>query len=121
MFLVMFRTHLNKGDYAMSLRRRSSKRNKENQLPKPSIKQKMTEFLELPKEIVLNLPKITIVGDSNLLIENYKGVVEYDSNRVRINTGIGVVKIIGQSLIIKEITSEDIMVDGVINSFEIIR
>lgn len=87
---------------------------------KPGMRERITEMLELPKEIVLNVPKFTMVGNSDLIIENYKGVIEIDSSKIRINTGVGVCKINGSNLILKEITSEDILVSGHISSLEIL-
>ena len=71
--------------------------------------------------MVLNIPKLTMIGNGSLVIENYKGIVEYDNSRVRINTGKGMIKILGDRLVIKEITSEDIMVDGEICSLEFVK
>jgi sporulation protein YqfC len=87
-------------------------------IERPKLKEKMAEVLELPKEIVLNIPKLTMIGNSGLIIENYKGVIQYDDNKVRINTGVGVIKVSGENLIIKEITSENIMMEGVITIIE---
>lgn len=87
----------------------------------PNIKERVSEVLELPKEVVMNVPKLTMVGNGNLIIENYKGVIEYDDCRVRINTGTGVIKITGSKLVIKGITSENILVDGEIESLEFIK
>lgn len=96
------------------------RRRKDKQEPKPDLKNRVTELLDLPKEVVLNVPKLTLLGDEELVIENYKGIIEYDIQKVRVNTGLGVIKIIGERLIIKEITSEDIMVNGKIKALEFI-
>lgn len=85
---------------------------------KVNIREKMTELFELPKEIVLDLPKITMVGNNNIIIENYKGIVEYDNNNIRVNTSNGIIKIDGGSLVIREITSEDLLIEGNINMIE---
>lgn len=100
-------------------RKKEKKKKKEDRdSPRAGLKEKVTEMLELPKEIVLNVPKLTMVGNRDLMIENYKGIIEYDDCRVRVNTGVGVVKICGAKLTIREITSEDIMVSGEICSLE---
>lgn len=101
--------------------KRSSHRKNNKEAPRRGMKEKMTEILELPKEVVLNMPKLTMLGNGNLIIENYKGVVEYDDNCVRVNTTSGIIKISGEKLVIKEITSEDIMVDGWVSSMEFLR
>lgn len=98
--------------------RRSSKKGKEDNSQKKGLREKFTEVLELPKELVLDLPKFTIVGNKDMMIENYKGVVEYSGTRIRVNTGLGVVRITGEGLQIREITSEDIIISGKIQAVE---
>lgn len=88
---------------------------------KVKLREKLSEALDLPKEVVLNIPKITMVGNGSLVIENYKGVMEYEDNRIRINTGSGVIKITGSGLSIKVITSESVLVDGAVSSLEFIK
>jgi sporulation protein YqfC len=102
---------------------RRYKRPEKNKKPetKTSLREKITEALELPKEIVLNVPKLTIVGTGDMIIENYKGIMEYEINRIRVNTGAGIIRITGDRLIIREITSEDIFISGEINSLEFLR
>lgn len=105
----------------MPVEGKGKKRKKEKEVLKPGLKERMTELLELPKEVVLDIPKLTMLGNKNLIIENYKGIVEYDSERIRVNTGIGIIKLTGAGLVIKEITSEDIMVDGMIETMEFLK
>ena len=92
----------------------------DNGQPK-GLKEKFTEVLELPKELILDLPKLTMVGNKDMMIENYKSVMEYGSARIRVNTGLGVVKITGMGLLIKEITSEDIIISGEIYALEFLK
>lgn len=105
----------------MPRKKKIVKKRKNNDIPKVSIKEKMSELFELPKDIVLNVPKLTMVGYGDLLIENFKGIIEYDTDRIRINTSCGIIKITGTGLGIKEITSEDLMVNGTITSLEFLR
>ena len=83
-----------------------------------NIKKKLVNALELPKEIIFNLPLITIVGNEEINIENYKGVIEYSPEKIRINTECGVLKINGEKLSFKQITAENIIVTGVIQTLE---
>jgi len=97
------------------------RRNKKSKEPKAGLKVKVTEALELPKEIALNMPKLTMLGSEDLVIENHKGIIEYSDEKVRINTASGTIKISGINLTIKEITAEDIMVKGNISSLEFLK
>ncbi len=91
--------------------------NKEHVIKK-GIREIFTEMLELPKESVLNIPKLTMAGNRDMIIENYKGIIEFDSTGIRLGTGMGTIKIAGSGLLIKEITSDDIIISGTIHSLE---
>lgn len=82
-------------------------------------KQKIKNFLEIPKEIISNIPKITIVGSNEMLIENYKGILEYEEFFVRVNTYIGIINVNGLNLNLNQITEDDIIITGKIDSIDI--
>lgn len=88
-----------------------SKNNKRIKTPsvksnKSTLREKITEMLELPKEIVLNMPKLVMLGNGDVIIENYKGIVEYGEGVIRVNTTSGIIKLTGTDIYIKEITAE---------------
>jgi len=84
------------------------------------VKREITSALALPKEIVLNLPLITMYGNEELNLENYKGIVEYSNERIRISTSKGILKIEGRNLLLKHVTSENISVTGGIVKIEFV-
>ncbi|WP_427339548.1 sporulation protein YqfC [Caloranaerobacter sp. DY30410] len=84
------------------------------------IKSTISDILELPKDIVLDLPKITLIGNLQLYIENHKGIIEYSKQRIRINTNIGILRIVGKDLTIRTIVTEEIIVAGEIEIVEFI-
>ena len=79
---------------------------------------KINNILEFPEEIVSDNPRITILGFNELLIENYKSILEYEDFFIKINTYIGAININGFNLRLKEMTEEDIMVTGNIDSLD---
>lgn len=85
---------------------------------KKDIKEKLADIFVLPKEIILDLPRITLLGSKQICIENYKGIIEYDSERIRINTARGLIKIFGSNLEINTVTTEEIFITGNINNIE---
>ncbi|TYP54976.1 sporulation protein YqfC [Thermosediminibacter litoriperuensis] len=82
------------------------------------LKARIFDALELPKDIVLDLPRITVTGKVGAFIENHKGILEYSSDRVCINTKLGPLVIKGQDLIIKSVVADEIVVEGKIRSLE---
>ena len=82
---------------------------------------KLDRSLELPKEVCSNVPKIIITGFDEMLIENFKGILEYEEFYVRINTYIGIININGYQLNLENMTDDDIKVTGKIESFDFER
>lgn len=82
---------------------------------------KLNRMLEMPQEVYTNVPKFTITGFEELIIENYKGILEYENFFVRINTHIGIVNINGLNLNLETMTNDDIRVTGKIESVELER
>lgn len=85
-----------------------------------NLKVNLSGALELPMDIALDIPKITIIGNLEINITNHRGIIEYNSNLIRINTKIGIIKLRGQDMVIRNILSEEITVSGTIESTEII-
>ena len=82
---------------------------------------KIDNILEMPREIYTNEPKLTIVGFNEVIIENYKGILEYEEYYVKINTYIGIVNINGYNLNLEKMTNDDIKITGKIESVELER
>jgi len=59
------------------------------------IKESMITKLDLPREMILDLPKVTIISNSEISIENHKGVIFFGENEIRIRTSMGIVNVLG--------------------------
>lgn len=81
----------------------------------------MTEALELPKEIMLNLPLISFIGREEVSIENYKGILEYGEETVRVGTAAGVLRLTGRGLCIKQLSAECLVVTGMVEKLEFLQ
>lgn len=82
---------------------------------------KFDKILELPKEVCSNVPKMIITGFDEIIIENFKGILEYEDFFVQINTHIGIININGYNLLLENMTDDDIKVKGKIESIDIER
>lgn len=78
-------------------------------------RRRLADLLELPREIVLNLPKVTIIGNLQCYLENHRGVIEYTAERVRVSVNGGEVIIDGRDLVIRYMTDDEIAIDGSVN------
>ncbi len=84
-------------------------------------KRKINDILEIPKEIYTNIPNFIITGFEDMIIENYKGILEYEDYYVRVNTYIGIVNIHGINLRLEKMTEDNLKIIGKIESIEIER
>ena len=82
---------------------------------------KFDKILELPQEVCSNIPKVTIVWFNEMIIENYKGILEYEEFFVKIGTHIGIINVNGYNLNLENMTDDDIKITGKIESFDIER
>ena len=79
---------------------------------------KINDILDIPEEVWGKAPKITITGFQEVLIENFKGILEYEDFFARINTHFGVVNISGFNLKLNQMTEEDILITGKIEGID---
>lgn len=89
-----------------------------NKLPK---KKKLNQILDMPREINKVDSKITVVSFDEILIENYRGILEYEEFFIKVQTEIGSININGFSLELEQITEDDILIKGKINSIDLER
>lgn len=76
---------------------------------------KIEKLLEIPVEVTTNIPKITLIGFNQLMIENYMGVIEYEEYLVKINSYIGIIIIEGNKMNLNQINENDVLISGVIS------
>lgn len=79
---------------------------------KKSISERAADAWGVPKDVIMNIPRLTISGDKEIYIENHKGILEYTDNEIRISTAMGIVRVCGKNLIIDRIRLEDIVISG---------
>lgn len=70
--------------------------------------------LDLPVETDATVPKITMVGRGDLLVENHTGVLQYDPVQIRLTTHEGVLEIKGIELQLLELSTGRAYVRGTV-------
>lgn len=84
-------------------------------------KRRLDKILEMPEEVYSNTPKLTITGFNEIVLENYKGILEYEEYFASISTHIGLVNISGYNINLEKMTNDDIKITGKIESVELER
>ena len=77
-----------------------------------SAKEVLARKLDFPKEIMLDLPRITITGDNEIDIENHKGIMLFEEDEVKINSKVGFIVIKGSRFEILFIGGNTISISG---------
>ncbi|PHV71442.1 sporulation protein YqfC [Sporanaerobium hydrogeniformans] len=77
-----------------------------------NLREQFTEALEVPREVVSDLPVITLVGDKELNIENFSRLIEYTEEIMRLETKCGLLTIQGKALEAKSMTAEMLTIKG---------
>ena len=84
-------------------------------------KNRLNDILEIPKEVYSNIPNFIITGFEEIIIENYKGILEYEEFYIKLSTKIGLININGFNLMLEQVTEDDISIKGKIESVSIER
>ncbi len=88
-----------------------------NEENKPTLKERFADAVDISKDVILDTVLIKIIGNRELTLENYKGIVEYTDSCIRIKAKPYTVKITGTNLEIKVITGEMLYITGRILCF----
>lgn len=82
------------------------------------LKEKLGAALELPGELMSDIAKITVVGNREICIENYKGIIEYTPTSIRISCGSYQLGVFGANLELKTATGEVLYIAGAVEKLE---
>jgi len=80
--------------------------------------QRLAGILEIPQDIILDLPRITMLGNKQLLVENHKGIIEYTPSLVRIKLNQGELLVTGKLLTLCNLQLEQILVEGTVREIK---
>ncbi|AGL00852.1 sporulation protein YqfC [Desulfoscipio gibsoniae] len=79
---------------------------------KNKVKRQFSDVLDLPGDIMLDLPKIVLVGNLQVFIENHRGIQEYNPRLVRVVVNDKVIEVTGENLTLRNIMPDEICVEG---------
>ncbi|MFR4590541.1 MAG: YabP/YqfC family sporulation protein [Eisenbergiella sp.] len=78
-------------------------------------KELLAETLRIPKDTVLGASIVTVTGNDQLLVENYRGILEYTSEYILLQGRTCRIRIGGKGLSIAYYTNEDMKIEGKIS------
>lgn len=69
----------------------------------------------LPREAMGKLPRIVLTGNSELLIEQHKGLYSYDTALIRVRSARGLITVSGLHMTILYFGPDDLLISGTIS------
>jgi sporulation protein YqfC len=79
------------------------------------------KVLDLPQDVVQDLPRITMIGNVQLYIENHRGVLHFSSDLLRLELTKGKLEVSGKELVIRAILPEEVFIEGIIDGIKHIK
>lgn len=76
----------------------------------------VVESLKLPKDSLLGASIVTLTGNMEAFVENYRGIIEYTSQVILLQGKTCKIEICGRRLSIVYYTNEDMKISGCIES-----
>ncbi|MFB1080625.1 YabP/YqfC family sporulation protein [Jeotgalibacillus sp. JSM ZJ347] len=77
------------------------------------------DWLDLPEDLITDLPKIEWVACKTVKIENHKGLLRYSDSSISFHVKSGVVTITGEHMMISSLTSEYASLQGEIKDIQL--
>lgn len=91
------------------------KSKKQKQPDIKSRKEKIVEKLMLPKDLMLGAAVVTVTGQTEAYVENYRGIIEYTTDRIKLQTKTCTIELEGSSLNIGYYTNDEMKITGYIS------
>jgi sporulation protein YqfC len=80
----------------------------------------LIKYLALPSDVILELPRVTLIGQIHAYIENHQGIITYSDSELKLKTNKGFIQITGSSFVLKMMLPEEILLEGTITEVKFI-
>lgn len=77
--------------------------------------ERTAEVFDLPADAVAGVPRLELVGDGELRVENHRGILAYGREEIHISGGIYLIKVMGQELELRAMTGLELLITGKIS------
>ncbi|MDF2820048.1 MAG: sporulation protein YqfC [Clostridiales bacterium] len=72
----------------------------------------LTQALNIPQDVTNGATIITIVGKTEVIVENYRGIIEYNDKKIKIGTRNGNIEFEGERFLIEYYTDDEMKISG---------
>ena len=79
---------------------------------KEGLLERTAEVFDLPGDVVAGLPRVELLGDRQLRMENHKGILAYGTEEIHISGGKLIVKVRGAGLTLLAMNASELLITG---------
>jgi sporulation protein YqfC len=80
-----------------------------------------SQVIDLPPDVTLDLPRMTMIGNQRIMIENHHGLVHFSSEHLKLAVHNGILELLGSELMICTISTDEISIEGQIDELKYLR
>ena len=84
----------------------------ERQGRRESLMEKTAEAFDLPGDVVAGLPRVELLGDRQLRMENHRGILAYGEEEIHVSGGKLIVKVRGRGLALRAMNASELLITG---------
>jgi sporulation protein YqfC len=70
------------------------------------------DMLDLPQDVIFDLPRVTMIGNMQMYVENHRGVLHFTGEYLKLALSQGSMEVFGQNLSIRAILPEEMFIEG---------
>ncbi|WP_026092491.1 sporulation protein YqfC [Calidifontibacillus oryziterrae] len=79
------------------------------------MKRWITQKMELPPDVMMDLPRVTMIGQIHIYIENHRGLLQFSDKELRLLLKQGQLLVKGEQFVLKTMLPEEILLEGKID------
>ncbi len=81
--------------------------------------EKTAQAFDLPADALAGLPRVELVGDRELRMENHRGILAYGTQEIHVSGGPFVIKVMGEGLELRAMTGLELLITGHITGIQL--
>ena len=79
----------------------------------------VAELFDLPPDVVAGLPRVELLGDHQLRMENHRGILAYGTDEIHISGGKLIIKVRGSGLTLRAMNASELLITGEITGVDL--
>ena len=86
---------------------------------KGQLLERVAGALDLPADMLAGLPRVELVGDQELRMENHRGILAYSAEEIHISGGRIIVRVKGAGMELRAMNANELLIGGRIFGVEL--